>query len=408
MRCIVVKRVATGLALSASLVGCSSLSGFGESPARIGHDPFTDAQRVDIRPHAVDYKGEDSLKRFRISAGGYWDATDVERVRIEILATGPDYLNLSDISFDVEDREGDRAERINAPGIATTRFGESVRSEGTFLSVRSFDSDMELATRVAGAHSAVLLVNTPAGLLRRQIKRGGNTSPAFHAMRRFLAAVQQVGLDVDGFKYVRRPDPLPPLEPPVDEVVVAVAPLLDEPAALIEDEIEAIEASVFDAPVAVPGTEFPGDAEIFDPRVEREELIDEMDSDESVDEAAPPLAIVDEAAPPLAIVEDSLDASLPRPPVPVTEGDVPVIGIEDISVPEPQMTQAEMEAKARAVRLATLEAEEERRRTDFERQIELARVQSVREVILRDIELMVSQDAERLIMKDAEQVRRQP
>ena len=72
------------------------------------------------------------------------------------------------------------------------------------------------------------------------------------------------------------------------------------------------------------------------------------------------------------------------------------------------MTQAEMDAKARAVRLATLKAEDERRRTDFERQIELARVQSVREVILRDIELMVSRDAERLIMKDAEQVRRQP
>ena len=434
MRCIVAKRAAAGAALSAAvaLAGCAALAGRGESPARVGHDPFTDAQRVDIRPHATKRrKGGDDMKKYQISLGGYWDATAVDKARIEILAVGPDYLNLSDASFDIEDRPGDRPERVNAPGIATTRFGESVRSEGTFLSVRSFSSDMELVTRIASAHAAVLLVNTPSGLFRRQIVRGDGTSPAFHAMRRFLGAVQQVGLDVDGFKYVRRPDPIPELVEPVEEVAVLALPDDEEPASapeiLVDEEFVPEPAEPVDAPVEVasldafeaPSAEVPPAKTVDDDIAAIDELISGIDAlpvDEALEVAPGPLgdeelldemerAVEGELPAPTAATEPIDDLLAPRPSVPVVEGDAPLVGIEDLSVPEPQMTQAEMEAELEAQRLAALQAEEERRRQDFERQLELARVQNVREVILRDIELMVSRDAERLIMKDAQQVR---
>ncbi len=414
------------------LSGCASR---GDSAARIGHDPFTDAQRVDVRPHTTD-SGK-NLKQYTISLGAYWDATEVDKARMEVLSTGPDYLNLSEVLFDIMDREGDRMERVNTSGIATTRFGESVRNPNTFLSVRSFGSDLELVTRVASAHSVTLLVNTPSGLLTRPVVRGGNSSRAFHAIRRFLAAVQQVGLDVDGFKYVRRPDPVPELAAPEVASEVVVAPLLDElgtaPLYSETDAIDVIgEIDIIDDDVTItgvtdvedaavePGAPMAAHDEMIDSEIEEAEfeLLDELE--QIAEEGAESGDAVPAATPPLAVQTplDDLFSPQPepssaagkaavsrRPSVPVVEGDAPVIAAdEDLSLPGPQMTQAEMQARVEQSRSATLVAENERRRRDFERQLDVARSQNVREVILRDIELMISRDAERLIMKDARQI----
>lgn len=161
-----------GLAI---LTGCATTSGTGPTVSRSGFDGST---VVDISPH-----GNDCSSMTCTGLGAQWSSATPDaailKVQVfnDITAITGAKLNIDGKVIDLEPLRG------------LTNFDTS--TPGLKISVKGYHVQLSDLRRISGAQRAWLRVSTPSGYIEDRIVEGPIDSKAFHAIKRFLAAVDQ-------------------------------------------------------------------------------------------------------------------------------------------------------------------------------------------------------------------------
>jgi hypothetical protein len=159
----------------AVIAGCATTSGTGPTVSRSGFDGST---VVDINPH-----GNDCSSMTCTGLGAQWSSATPDaailKVQVfnDITAITGAKLNVDGQVIDLEPLRG------------LTNFDTS--TPGLKISVKGYQVKLSDLRRIAGAQRAWLRVSTPSGYIEDRIVEGPADSKALHAIRRFLAAVDQ-------------------------------------------------------------------------------------------------------------------------------------------------------------------------------------------------------------------------
>jgi len=163
------------LAAAVAMAGCATTSGTGPTVSRSGFDGST---VVDISPH-----GNDCSSMTCTGLGAQWSSTTPDaailKVQVfnDITAITGAKLNVDGQVIDLEPLRG------------LTNFDTS--TPGLKISVKGYQIKLSELRRVASSQRAWLRVSTPSGYIEDRIVEGPADSKALHAIRRFLAAVDQ-------------------------------------------------------------------------------------------------------------------------------------------------------------------------------------------------------------------------
>lgn len=158
-----------------ALAGCATTSGTGPHITRSGFDGST---VVDINPH-----GNDCTRMTCTGLGAQWSSTSPEtailKVQVfnDLTAITGAKLNVDGQVIDLEPLRG------------LTNFDTS--TPGVKISVKAYHAQLSDLRRISAAQRAWLRVSTPSGYIEDRIVEGPVDSKALHAIRRFLAAVDQ-------------------------------------------------------------------------------------------------------------------------------------------------------------------------------------------------------------------------
>lgn len=161
-----------GLAI---LTGCATTSGTGPTVSRSGFDGST---VVDIAPH-----GNDCSSMTCTGLGAQWSSTTPDAAVLKVQV----FNDITAITGAKLSIDGQVIELEPVRGL--TNFDTTL--PGLKISVKGYQIKLADLRRISSAQRAWLRVSTPTGYVEDRIVEGGSDSKALHAIRRFLAAVDQ-------------------------------------------------------------------------------------------------------------------------------------------------------------------------------------------------------------------------
>jgi hypothetical protein len=163
--------------VAALLAGCSTTDGLAPSVSHAGYDG---ARVVDIRPHGT----ASCTSMPCASIGAQWSSAHPDRATLYVRMTGATYTGITGAKLSAD---GD--ERVFKSAILT-RFDPGVGPVHR-SSTQPFPVDLAFLRKVAQAKRSWLRVQTVEGYSDFAVIDGAEDSKALHAMRRFLALVDE-------------------------------------------------------------------------------------------------------------------------------------------------------------------------------------------------------------------------
>lgn len=158
-----------------ALAGCATTSGTGPTVSRSGFDGST---VVDISPH-----GNDCSSMTCTGLGAQWSSANPQSAILKVQVFN-DITAITGAQISVD------GQVISLePLRGLTNFDTS--TPGLKASVKGYHVTLSDLRRISGAQRAWLRVSTPSGYVEDRIVEGPADSKALHAIRRFLAAVDQ-------------------------------------------------------------------------------------------------------------------------------------------------------------------------------------------------------------------------
>jgi hypothetical protein len=147
--------------------------------ANVGHSGFDNARTVDIPPHVNAMTGTP----IRTGLGAQWNASRPDSVLL-IVAMWNQYMVITDAQLNIDGEK-----------ISLTRLSDSVtdidrNDVGRPTSTRAFATDIATVKKIIASKRTWLRVNTPTGYIDDAVIDGGKDSKAYHALIRFIAAVE--------------------------------------------------------------------------------------------------------------------------------------------------------------------------------------------------------------------------
>lgn len=165
------------IALAAlALAGCATTYGTGPYVTKSGFDGST---VVDINPH-----GNDCTIMTCTGLGAQWSSTSPDAAVLKVQVFN-DFTAITGAKLNIDGQVIDLE-----PMRGLTNFDTS--TPGVKISVKAYHAKLSDLRRIASAQRAWLRVSTPSGYIEDRIVEGSADSKALHAIRRFLAAVDQV------------------------------------------------------------------------------------------------------------------------------------------------------------------------------------------------------------------------
>lgn len=157
-----------------ALTACATTSGTGP---RVTYSDYHNHKQVEISPHGAACTGWD----MRCSMiGAQWSEENPERVFF-IIGSANEATSIRGATIFV----GDEEFTLSRPGNNTQidRLGSYASS------ARGFSADLSLVRAIVESPRSAIRVSTPAGYMEDVIRDGDRDSKAYHALVRFLEAV---------------------------------------------------------------------------------------------------------------------------------------------------------------------------------------------------------------------------